>query len=294
VASAHRRIAKMIARHLRPGQIVILSPGRTFGVLEFANVLRKYGCGKNIGLVEAGTSLYISRAQGDGLVLVKSLKHELSVAVFPISDAGWIADRVKTLFPQCKFEPDVMHTSLGNMGAVIHPTALLLNWSQVEESQKPLDFYLEAITPSVAGIMERIDAERLSLAKALGLEIPSLREWLEHSYGVRGDSLVGTIRQIEGYRGLTTPLTLSHRYVQEDVPTGLVPLASLAKLLKLETPTMDLIIDLANAYTGQDFRRSGRTVERLGIETLSKEALVRFAQYGPEDGRKLQMEVAAG
>jgi opine dehydrogenase len=293
VANAHRHIAEMIARHLRSGQIVILSPGRTFGALEFATVLRKSGCRQKVGLAEAGTSLYISRAQGNAQVLVKSLKHELSVAVFPIRDVDWMAGRIEVLFPQCKFEPHILYTSLGNIGAVIHPAAFLLNWGRVEESQRPLDFYLEAISPAVAGILEKIDFERVALGKALGLEIPSLKAWLESSYGVNGNSLVETIRGIEGYRGLPTPLSLSHRYVQEDVPTGLVPLASLGKLLNIETPTMDLIIDLANAYTGQDFRRSGRTVDRLNLGDLSADALLHVVQHGRDGRTKFPVQTAA-
>ena len=40
-ATAHRNIAEQILPYLKDGQIIILNPGRTCGVLEIANILAK-------------------------------------------------------------------------------------------------------------------------------------------------------------------------------------------------------------------------------------------------------------
>ena len=63
VASAHREIAALVGPYLRSGQIVILSPGRTFGVLEFSAVLQDCGFKERIGLIETQSSPYISRSE---------------------------------------------------------------------------------------------------------------------------------------------------------------------------------------------------------------------------------------
>ena len=55
----------------------------------------------------------------------------------------------------------------------------------------------------------------------------------------------------------------------EDVPMSLVPLSSLGQSLGVPTPTIDMIIQLAQLLHGKDYRREGRTVERLGIAGLS-------------------------
>lgn len=66
------------------------------------------------------------------------------------------------------------------------------------------------------------------------------------------------------------PVTVNSRYVTEDVPQGLVMLESLGKALDIKTPVATALIEIANAALGQDFRKNGRTPERLGEENIKK------------------------
>jgi len=50
---------------------------------------------------------------------------------------------------------------------------------------------------------------------------------------------------------------------------SLVPIASLGEKLKVPTPTIKAIIQLASTLTGCDYWRTGRTVDRLGLAELS-------------------------
>jgi opine dehydrogenase len=50
---------------------------------------------------------------------------------------------------------------------------------------------------------------------------------------------------------------------------SLVPLSSLGKMLKVQTPTIDSIIHLACIMRGKDYWGEGRTVERLGLKGMS-------------------------
>jgi opine dehydrogenase len=70
------------------------------------------------------------------------------------------------------------------------------------------------------------------------------------------------------------PRTARDRYVEEDVPYGLVPIAAIARTLGLHTPCTDAVVTLASVASGQDFARSGRTLERLGLAGLHRGALL--------------------
>jgi opine dehydrogenase len=48
----------------------------------------------------------------------------------------------------------------------------------------------------------------------------------------------------------------------------------------IETPAINLIIDLANLMLSQDYRANGRTVHSLGIEGMSVEELHRLVTEG--------------
>lgn len=54
-AFAHREIAERMAPFVEDGQIILLNPGRTGGVLEFKNVFKNKGVNKDVIIAEAQT-----------------------------------------------------------------------------------------------------------------------------------------------------------------------------------------------------------------------------------------------
>jgi opine dehydrogenase len=67
------------------------------------------------------------------------------------------------------------------------------------------------------------------------------------------------------YRSVKAPTTLDHRYLWEDVPMGLVPISDVAGAVGVKTPAIDRLIDEASGILGRDFRRTGRTLDKLGL-----------------------------
>jgi opine dehydrogenase len=137
------------------------------------------------------------------------------------------------------------------------------------ETKGDFEYYLQGITPSIALVLERIDAERLAVARSLGLR--NCPPWSGCTCPIRrrGNGLYEAIRNTSAYQGIKAPPSIDHRYVFEDVPMSLVPIASLGRALGVATPTIDMIIDLACLMHRVDYRAFGRTVERLGLAGLS-------------------------
>jgi opine dehydrogenase len=69
-------------------------------------------------------------------------------------------------------------------------------------------------------------------------------------------------------------MTIPPRYVEEDVPMGLVAFASLGQRFGVPTPVINLVIDWANLLKETDYRQTGRTVERLGLSDISPAQLL--------------------
>jgi len=76
------------------------------------------------------------------------------------------------------------------------------------------------------------------------------------------------------------PPSLAHRYLDEDIPFGLVPLAHLGRLAGVPTPTMDALIHLASVAKGIDYMREGLTLERMGLAGVARDALDRLLTDG--------------
>lgn len=278
---AHRPLAAKMAPHLQPGQIVVLHPGRTFGALEFRHILRRQGVGKEeVMVAETQTFIYASRSEGPAQARIFRVKEAVPLAALPATDTPRVLEALRPAYPQFIDGVDVLHTGLNNIGAVFHPTITMLNAGWIEATGGEFQFYLDGVTPTVARIMEVIDRERVTVAAALGVRAITAREWLQMAYDARGSNLYEAIHNQPGYRGIRAPSTLQHRYLLEDVPMSLVPIANLGQRYGVSVRGMESFIRLASIAHGTDYWRRGRTLERLGIEHLSVSELQRYVREG--------------
>jgi opine dehydrogenase len=169
------------------------------------------------------------------------------------------------------------------MGAIFHPALTLLNAGWIEHTHGDYQFYIDGVTPSVARVLEVLDRERVTVASALGIRARTSLEWLKLAYNTQGENLYEAIHNQPGYYGIKAPATLNHRYIFEDVPMSLVPIASLGKRYGVSVQGMDGMIRLGSIIHSTDYWRRGRTVERLGLEQWSVSEITRFVQEGTMD-----------
>ncbi len=268
-STAHRSLAEAMAPHLRGGQLVVLNPGRTCGALELKKIFDDEGVAASVVVAETQTFIYASRAVSRWEAHIFRIKNAVPFATLP---SFLIPDALAVLtgpFPQFVAGSNVLATSLENIGAVFHPALTILNAGWIEATHGDFEYYLQGITPSVARLLERIDAERLAVASAVGVRSMSAREWLYLSYDSPGKDLYEAIQNTGSYRGIKAPPGIDHRYIWEDVPMSLVPLASLGGMLGVPTPAIRMVIDLGSILHSTDYWAAGRTVETLGISGMS-------------------------
>ncbi len=275
-AQNHPDIARRCAPHLQDGQVILLNPGRTGGALDFKRALNKRGCKAKIKLAEAQTLIFAARSTSLTRSRIFGVKKQVRIAALPSSDIDYVQERVKQAYDQFIPARNVLETGLNNVGAVIHPSITLLNSGRIESTEGDFEFYFEGATPSVCKIMEAIDAERLRVAHAFGVEAMSTKDWLNFAYDVQGHNIYEAMRKNEVYRGIKSTPTLEHRYIFEDVPTGLVPIASMGEMLGVRCASLKMLVSLASTMLGIDFWTKGRTVERLGLKGMTVEEIIEF------------------
>lgn len=275
-AVAHYNLARIMAPFLQPGQIVVLNPGRTLGAIEFRSVLDTAGCKPDIIVAEAQTFIYASRSDGPTQARICRIKDAVLLAALPASDTPTVLAALKPAYPQFIDGGHILKTGIDNIGAIFHPTISIFNAGRIEDTNGEFQFYLDGVTPTVARLMEVIDRERVTVAAAIGVRATTAREWLKMAYNAEGANLYEAIHNQPGYRGIKAPLTLSHRYITEDIPMSLVPIASLGNRYGVSVRGMESIIRLACIAHQTDYWSRGRTVERLGIHHLSVSELTRY------------------
>jgi len=287
-ASAHRCIAQQCAAHLRDGQVIVLNPGRTGGCLEFRTLLRNSGCTAQVVLAETETLVYACRSEGPAQARILRVKDAVPLAALPSSKTQITLDSLKEAFPQFIDGQSVLHTGLNNMGAIFHPALTLLNAARIESTGGEFQFYLEGATPSVARVLEALDRERVTVASAVGIRARTARDWLAMAYNATGANLHEAIQHQAGYRGIKAPTSLQYRYITEDVPMSLVPIAALGRRYGVKVAAIDSIVRLACIVHQTDYWRRGRTLDVLGIEQLSVGELRQFVLVGEANDDKEQ------
>ncbi|GAI60830.1 unnamed protein product [marine sediment metagenome] len=85
----------------------------------------------------------------------------------------------------------------------------------------------------------------------------------------------GAVARISG------PSLVKSRYITEDIPYGLVPIAKLGRHFNVVTPVIDAVIELASVINQTNYWKEGMSLEELGLATLSTEELGRGALLFP-------------
>jgi len=290
-ATGHAEITQLIAPYLKDGQIVVLNPGRTGGALEVAQILQRQNPRVRPYIAETQTLLYTARVTNPAQVHIHRIKNSVPLATLPAYQVADVLPVIRKALPQFVPGDNVLRTSLDNIAAVFHPAIMILNAGRIEDTHGNFEYYIEGVTPAIAAVLEAIDRERVNVAAALGIRVQTAREWLYLAYDAAGKTLLEAMRANTGYSGIMAPGTVQHRYISEDVPTSLIPIASLGDMFGVPTPTIDALIDLACVMHGVDYRAEGRTAERLGLAGMSLKD-IRFLVIGAEPAASARSDPA--
>lgn len=263
-SSAHKDIARLLAPLVDDSYVIVLNPGRTFGALEFVRTLKAEGC-KSIPIVaETQTIVYTCRRSSGNTVEIFAMKKNVLISTLNIKQIT----EVMEVLPICirkYFIPahSYIETSLGNVGMILHCAPVLMNVGWIENEGKEFKYYSEGISKSIASILEKLDVERMKIAEGLGYPVESVEQWLKRVYSVQGNGLYEILQNNVYYKDIEAPQTIHHRYIEEDVPNGLVSVESVGTFLHIKTPITSLFIDLANIVMEKDYREIGRKYQNL-------------------------------
>lgn len=284
-STAHEYYAQALAPLLSGDLPIFINPGHTGGGLHFVHALRRAGYAGPVRTGETVTLTYICRLEGPARVAIYTPTKHLRFATLPGNALEELRPLIQELYPNVAPASSVLETAFLNINAILHPPGMLLNTGWLEQTGGDFLFYHEAITPAVGRVIAELDQERLAVAKALGIpSIGVLQHFFEAGLTTREAMESGDVsracRESAPNRTIKTPGSLRHRYVDEDVGFGLVPMRELGRLGGVETPIMDALIDLASAATGTDFRQEGLTLEKMGLAGRRPADLPRFLQEG--------------
>lgn len=277
-AFAQEPYIQALVAHGEKGQIVVFNPGK-FGSLVFAQRLREAGRLNDFLVGETSCFLFAAKTKGLGHVNIKAIKSELPYAAFPsnrTAEALWV---LTDLYPQLSPAMGVLQTSIDDPGMIAHPISTLMNMSRIEQIGPYRNAHYD-VTPSVGRIMEAVDAQRVEVARQLCRESYSFMEYMEVMYKVKGETAYDAMYQISAHNVQMAPESLKHRYVTEDVPYGLVTVATIGRQIGLPVDKIEAVVNIACMANNEDYWSIGRTAESLGLGGMTAHQMAQYAITG--------------
>ncbi len=276
----HRRFARLLGPLLADGMHVVLMPG-SLGSLDFVEALRVQGVTANVTVSEIAALPYATRIAGPSHITVHGRRSIVSVGVFPAARTAEVTPVLDALYPGIDVMPNVLAAGLSNPNPTLHCLGVLLSASRIEYSHGEFYYYEEGMTPQVCEAIEAIDAERLAIGRAFGIDLLSLKDtYPAMGYGPKGDTFWSVIRGVRALQGIKGPTQIDSRYLTEDVPIGLTIYAELARQVGLEPVLMESVIHLTRALLGTDFGDEPRTLARCGLEDMDRDGILSFVTTG--------------
>jgi opine dehydrogenase len=238
-----RRIAPMLAE----GVPVLLAPSQSLAPLLLDRLLARQGRQLPIGAL-AAPPVVAERLAGDELRIL-ALPERVEIAAVPASAAPGLAALCQSLFGM-DFLPlsDALGAALAAHEPVLQAALVLGNVTRIEAGE---DWDEHArLTPALCRLAERLDAERLELARAHGHAVPSLTAALHRQTGVAQAPLPVMARALAAERPAPGLRGLDAAHLARSVTYGLALWLRLAAARGVPMPLTGAAVAVLEAMWG--------------------------------------------
>lgn len=266
-AFAQQILFEQLLPHLVDNTTIVLMPGN-FGSLALDHIRVEHGFGDlKINFAETNSIPWACRATDPASIAIFGIKEYIEIAVLDSRERDIQVDKLRTLFPiPLKQLGNILEAGVGNINFGAHPLMTVMNIGLLENFPQQFNYYTDCCSASTARVADALDAERLSIANGLGLNVLNELDSMNALYGTSFDSVYAFNTQSSAHSKLNSaPDSAQHRYISEDVPYLMVPIYCLGKALGLDLPIIDACIQLSSAMNAVDYKSEGRNLKRMGI-----------------------------
>jgi opine dehydrogenase len=279
-AFGQRRFFEELLPHLRDGRVVVLWAG-DYGSLELDELLAARRPELAVRIVETNTLPYGTRLGAPAHVHLALQAPTVLAAALPAEAPGPALPLLRELWPCIVPGRDLLSVALSNPNPIVHPPGSLLNVGRIQHSGGDFNMYREGITEAVARVIHDVYDEVRAVATALGTEVLAYDERdFRTKVSIMGAAFQAPFDTVGAIGDIAGPKSVRDRYITEDLPYGLVPVAQLGDHLRIDTPLIDAIVSLASSVCGRDFWSQGRGLDALGLADLTPGEMLARARHG--------------
>ena len=304
-AFAHGDVLRQLAPYLHDGIIVGAMPARSGLEFQACRILTDVNLG-SFTVFGLQTLPWACRLKTFGSeVEVLGIKQSVGLSAVPAMLTEALSDFMTQLLDVPIYPMNSMLAlSLSNMGQIIHPGimfGLFRDYRQETYSAAEVPLFYGGVDEKTADVLQQLSDEvqqiKTALQQGLGpgidfSKVLPIEDWLLRSYSDMVEdhgSLAQAFRSNRAYRGLKVPVRkigqdryvpeFKSRYLTEDLPTGLLFTAGLARVSEIAVPTIDTVIQTTQSWVEKEYLRNGdltgsnigetRIPQNYGIENMA-------------------------
>lgn len=262
--------------HLKEGDTILLMPGN-YGSLVLTKMLKDNGKENlNINFADAISIPWACRLVSPGVITIMGIKEFLPLSITTKGDKTEIKKRLSEVLPiPVEILDNALAAGLENINFGGHPLLTTLNMGILENFNGEFNYYRDCCSTATAKAAAKMDIERLAVGKALGVKLRTELDAMNSLYASDYKTVYDFNRASTTHVKINSaPNSSKARYITEDVPYLLVPCYELAKLCGIKLPIVESCIHIASAYNDTDYFKTGRTLEKMGLENLTLDELI--------------------
>ncbi len=265
--------------YIKDGMKIFIVPGNYGGLVLNKMLQNSDKRGTDITFMDTISLPWATRAVDAGVISIMGAKEFMPLSIFPkVKQTEDMIQFVKEIFPiPVEILDNPVVAALENINFGAHPLFTILNMGLLENFEGGYNFYRDCCSPSIAKVEDILDRERLTVGESLHLHLRTELQAMNALYASdcssiyefnRGSSAHGKIKN--------APANAKTRYITEDIPYLFVPFCELAKICGVEVPAAEALITLANVYNDEDYRKTGRTLDKMGFNHWTKNEILEF------------------
>lgn len=280
--NGHRFVMDALLPHLRSGQQVIVSAMKSLSALYLYEAAQARGL--QVSVASFGATALTARRKGPAEVNIMTQRARVGVSCLPRAMTTDVLATCEALFGgNFSAEDSPLISTLSSTSAVGHVPLALFNWTRIERAESWPQYHY--MTPHVCDVIEKLDAERIAVAKAFDLEMKGVARHFVQSFGLDAEVLPEVAAELHRRRGGPPgPVETDTRYLTEDVPFGLVFQLTLARAAGVPSPVTELMVAMADLITGQALSAANDLIAPMQLSAggvASLQARVRVEAFKP-------------
>ena len=277
-AYGHKVVMDKLAPYIHERQKVIVSSHASLGAVYLAQLLNARGI--SVPITAWGTTIVTGKRCDKKGVRVNTVRDSVDLCTVPETRSNCALTVCKKLFGnRFKSRKGLLAISLSNLNPQNHLGIALGNITRMERGE--IWSQGQNVTPRIGRLLEKLDIERLAIAKALGVKVKTIFEHFHLSFHIPIESISKMNQQMHAKgNGGIGPATAHSRYIIEDVPYGLQLTVMLGKLVNRPAILHEAGIQIFSAMYDRDFSKENELLNALDLNSYNLKNLQQAARTG--------------